>query len=78
VHIVAEVERCISIIQESALQIHANLKRSARLRQCILKQAFEGKLLPHDPNDEPASVLLDRIKAENANTSGIAKPRKTK
>ncbi len=36
----------------------------ARLRQSILKWAFEGKLADQDPNDEPASVLLERIKAE--------------
>jgi type I restriction enzyme S subunit len=40
------------------------LKRAERLRQSVLKRAFEGKLVPQDPNDEPASVLLERIRAE--------------
>lgn len=40
------------------------LKRSASLRQSILKDAFAGKLVPQDPTDEPASVLLARIAAE--------------
>ena len=31
----------------------------------ILKQAFEGKLVPQDPNDEPASALLEKIKLKN-------------
>jgi len=37
-----------------------------QLKASMLKQAFEGKLVPQDPNDEPASVLLERIKAERA------------
>lgn len=36
----------------------------SKLRQSILQQAVEGKLCPQDPNDEPASELLKRIKAE--------------
>ena len=34
------------------------------LRNSILKQAFEGKLVPQDPNDEPAEILLEKIKKQ--------------
>jgi type I restriction enzyme S subunit len=62
--IVTEVERRMSVIDELEAVITANLKRAERLRQSILKGAFEGKLVSQDPNDEPASVLLERIRAE--------------
>ena len=38
-----------------------------QLRQSILKKAFKGKLVPQEPNDEPASELLKRIKLEKVN-----------
>ena len=66
--IVAEVERRLSVIDELDALVETNLKRAERLRQSILKLAFEGRLVPQDPTDEPASILLDRIKA--ARTAG--------
>ena len=62
--IVAEVERRVSVIQQAEATVEASLARAERLRQSILKQAFSGRLVPQNPDDEPASVLLERIRAE--------------
>ena len=59
--IVAEVERRLSIAEQAEATIEAALTRAERLRQAILKRAFEGKLVPQNPADEPAMVLLERI-----------------
>ncbi|WP_321339901.1 restriction endonuclease subunit S [uncultured Cohaesibacter sp.] len=57
-------------------EIDAGLARADALRQSILKQAFSGKLVPQDPNDEPASVLLERIKAEKTKAPKARRKRK--
>lgn len=65
----AEQEAVMETVNEKLSQIDAlevevvrGLIRASRLRQAILKAAFEGKLVPQDPTDETASVLLDRIR----------------
>lgn len=64
--IVNEVAEVLSQIDAAETAINHGLQRAARLRQSILKQAFEGKLVPQDPADEPASVLLERVSGGKA------------
>ena len=52
-----------------------------KLRQKILDLAIRGKLVPQDPNDEPASLLLERIRAEKERLIAegkIKRPKKSK
>ncbi len=55
--IVAEVDRRLSVADAAEQQVEHALQRAARLRQAILKLAFEGKLVPQDPTDESAAAL---------------------
>ncbi|MBI5482175.1 MAG: hypothetical protein HY906_25190 [Deltaproteobacteria bacterium] len=66
VRVAAEVDRAVSVSDDLEHALEANSRRCARLRQSILHWAFEGKLVDQDPNDEPAAVLLERIRAERA------------
>lgn len=60
---------------EQEANITRSLKQAAAQRQNILRAAFAGELVPQDPNDEPASVLLERIRAERSQQTTIKKPR---
>lgn len=59
--IVEEVELLLSMVDEAEKVVNQSLIQSERLRQGILKKAFEGRLVPQDPTDEPAEKLLERI-----------------
>lgn len=64
--IVEEIERRLSVADETKKIVEQEILQAERLCQSILKRAFEGKLVPQDPSDEPAEKLLERIKAEKA------------
>lgn len=62
--IVAEVEARLSNIAQMEETIEASLKRAEHERQSILREAFAGRLVPQNAEDEPASVLLEHIREE--------------
>ena len=64
--ILGEIESRLSVCDKIEESIDQGLKQAEALRQSILKRAFEGKLVPQDVRDENASILLERIKAERA------------
>lgn len=69
--IVEEIEKRFAVADNVLEIVEENLKNAEQLKQSILKKAFEGKLVPQDPNDEPASVLLERIKSEREKNERI-------
>lgn len=58
------VDRLLSIATDCSQAVEKEQKRFDRLRQGVLRMAFEGKLVDQDPADEPAEALLARIRAE--------------
>lgn len=64
--IVRRVEQLFAFADQLEARVKAAQVRIDRLTQSILAKAFRGELVPQDPNDEPASVLLERIKAQRA------------
>jgi type I restriction enzyme S subunit len=76
--LIETVKECFSRCDDQfAFNAYA-LKQSTVQRQNILRAAFSGQLVPQDSNDEPASVLLDRIRTERAAREKQPKVRKTK
>ena len=68
--IVAKIEELLPKVEEYGKAQDAldklNAELPERLKKSILQEAISGRLVPQDPNDEPASILLDKIRAEKA------------
>ncbi|MBW4540328.1 MAG: restriction endonuclease subunit S [Myxacorys chilensis ATA2-1-KO14] len=67
--IVTAIESIFKTIDHIQQQYEVAKAQLEKLDRAILAQAFRGELVPQDPNDEPASVLLDRIREERAKVS---------
>ncbi len=64
--IVEEIEKRFAIADEVEKVVEDNIEKAKQLKQSILKKAFEGNLVPQEPTDEPASILLEKIKQERS------------
>lgn len=73
--IVSSLQAQTNEIVEQLKNVDTSLKQSTAQRQNILRAAFSGQLVPQDPSDEPASVLLERIRAERAAQASVKMPR---
>lgn len=62
--VVAHVEEQISTIESLGAAIARAQQRSVLLRRAVLERAFRGELVPQDPSEEPASMLLQRTRGE--------------
>jgi type I restriction enzyme, S subunit len=72
--VVAALEKRLSEVQAVNDALDTAERRSAALRRSILERAFRGELVPQDPNDEPASALLERVASKRA---AVGKPHGT-
>jgi type I restriction enzyme S subunit len=73
--LVDEVESKVSAARQLLVEVHRTLVRVNRLRRLLLTETFAGRLVPQDPHDESATVLLEQIRAVR---SAAPKTRRTR
>lgn len=74
--IVRRVESLLAIADSVDTRLKCAIDTVSVLSSALLSKAFRGELVPQDPNDEPASVLLERIRAEKASAPAKQRGRK--
>jgi len=71
--IFSELSKMLTVIDHLEGIVFQQMDRASHLRQSVLRSAFTGQLVPQDPTDEPASILLERIRTERS-TSVTQRP----
>lgn len=74
--IISLLDEKLSEVDRADQELVVGLQQAEVLRQSILKRAFAGQLVTQDSTDEPASVLLERIRAEKASAADVKRARK--
>ncbi|WP_223480460.1 MULTISPECIES: restriction endonuclease subunit S [unclassified Pseudomonas] len=74
--VIRQVEQLFAFADQLEAKVASAKTRIDHLTQSILAKAFRGELVPQDPNDEPANVLLERIKAQRAAAPKVKRSRK--
>ncbi len=64
--VIQTIEAKMPLIQNTTQIVNSTLQTLETMRMSVLKQAFQGKLVPQDPNDESAEILLERIKKQKS------------
>jgi type I restriction enzyme, S subunit len=65
-----EIERQFTLLNSAEATVQTQIRHSQSLRSAILANAFSGRLIPQEPTDESAAVLLEQIAAERASSNG--------
>ncbi len=74
--ILGRVSEALTAAADTLAMLDAEAADAARLKQSILKAAFEGRLVPQDPTDEPASATLARLKANQSTATPARRGRR--
>jgi type I restriction enzyme S subunit len=76
--LVAKIEEFFSLAYKAEAAVKKAREKVQKIEQSVLAKAFRGELVPQDPSDEPASILLQRIKVDTEKMQIRARKRKRK